>query len=290
MRSLLAVLCLTLFLGGCQGALFAGLNTTNQRKGTEVRRDIVFDTEHRLALDVYRPLAATHAPVVVFFYGGDWTHGKRQWYRFVGAALAAQGVIAIVPDYRKYPGVRMDGFMRDAALAVAWAHDHGAHLGGDPRDIFVMGHSAGGQIAALLATDKSWLQADGLQPRNLAGFIGLAGVYDFVPIDRHEIDMLGTFGSTVEQQDLADPVRFVDGDEPPMLLLHGAADKEVAPLNSTSLAHAMQVHDEDAELKLYPGIGHSALLFSLSRPLREHAPTLLDVMTFIRGHRSAALP
>ena len=273
-----------LLLGGCHAVLFAGLNTTDEHKGIETERHVVFDAVHHLALDVYRPAGVEDAPIVVFFYGGDWTHGKRQWYRFVGTALAARGVIVVIPDYRKYPRVKLAGFMQDAARAVAWTHDHAEQIGGDAGDIFAMGHSSGGQIAALLATDPAWLEADGMQPRDLAGFIGLAGVYDFVPIPAKEKDMLGMFGRTPAQQRRAQPVSFVRGDEPPMLLLQGTVDHEVAPSNSTSLAHAMKAQHEDVSLKLYPGIGHMGLLFSLSRPLREHAPVLDDVLAFIHTH------
>ena len=282
------VLGAALLLSGCHAFLFAGLNTTDEHKGIDAERHIVFDAQHHLALDVYRPAHAKDAPIVVFFYGGDWMRGKRQWYRFTGAALAAHGVIVVIPDYRKYPSVKMDGFMQDAARAVAWTRDHAGQLGGDPQDIFVMGHSAGGQIAALLATDPAWLEAQGMQPRDLAGFIGLAGVYDFVPIAAKEKDMIGMFGKTATEQRRAQPVSFVHGAEPPMLLLHGTADHEVDPSNSKSLARAMQAQHEDVTLKLYPGVGHSDLLFSMSRPLRGHAHTLDDVLTFMQAHRKAA--
>ncbi|OOG51561.1 alpha/beta hydrolase [Rhodanobacter sp. C01] len=275
---------MALLLSSCHGALFAGLNTTDEQRGITAERNIVFDASHHLALDIYRPANAGEAPIVVFFYGGDWTHGKRQWYRFVGAALASHGVIVVIPDYRKYPRVKMDGFMHDAAHAVAWVHDHARQIGGDARDIFVMGHSSGGQIAALLATDPAWLRADGMKSGDLAGFIGLAGVYDFVPIAKKEKDMIGMFGRTTAEQRRAQPISYVHGAEPPMLLLHGTADREVTPSNSKSLAQAMRAQREDVSLKLYPDIGHLGLLFSISRPLREHAPTLDDVLVFIHAH------
>jgi acetyl esterase/lipase len=278
------VTCATLLLSGCHDVLFGGLNSTDQRKGIEAERDIVFDPAHHLALDVYRPADARNAPMVVFFYGGDWTHGKRQWYRFVGSALAAHGVIAVIPDYRKYPHVKMDGFMRDAAHAMAWTYGHADQLGGDPRDLFVMGHSSGGQIAALLATDPSWLAADGLSLHDLAGFIGLAGVYDFVPIPKKEVDMRGMFGARPAEQRRAEPIAYVHGDEPPMLLLHGTADHEVDPANSVSLARKAEAAHDDVSLKLYPGVGHMPLVFALSRPMRGEAPVLNDVLAFIRAH------
>ena len=279
-----------LLTGGCRTMLFGALNSTDQRKGIDVERNLPFAPAQQLSLDVYRPLHARLAPVVVFFYGGDWTHGKRQWYRFVGTTLAAHGVITVIPDYRKYPRAGLDGFMQDAARAVAWAHQHASELGGDPRNVFVMGHSSGGQIAGLLATDPSWLAADGMSLRDLAGFIGLAGVYDFVPIRRHDSGMRRLFGEQPAQQQRADPMTFVHASEPPMLLLQGTADHEVHAAGSVALAHKAQVAHDDAELKLYPGVGHMALVLSLSRPMQQQAPVLRNVLGFIHAHERNATP
>lgn len=283
----ITLLAIAMLLGGCEASLFAGLNATDRRAGIDTQRDIVFDAAHQLKLDVYRPRSAEHAPVVVFFYGGSWTHGERAWYRFVGTALASHGVITVIPDYRKYPQVKMDGFMQDAAKAVAWAHQHASELGGMPDDLFVMGHSAGGQIGALLVTDPSWLAPYGLRPNDMAGFIGLAGCYDFMPIPASEKDMLGMFGRDEAAQARAQPVRFVQGKEPPMLLLQGTADDEVDPSNAVSLDRVLKAHDEPVTLQLYPGVSHNALVFALSRPFHGGAPTLADVLSFIRSHPRA---
>lgn len=279
--------CALLLLAGCEATLFAGLNATNQRKDIAEQRDIVFDAEHQLALDVYAPPHAEHAPVVVFFYGGTWVRGERAWYRFVGTMLAAHGVIAVIPDYRKYPQVTLDGFMQDAANAVAWTHAHATELGGSPDDVFVMGHSAGGQIAALLATDPEWLGKHELKPADLAGFIGLAGCYDFVPVPQDDPIMLGVFGVTAEQQRRGQPVTYVHGAEPPMLLLQGTDDSEVEPSNAISLYRATQAVHGDSTLRTYPDVGHESLLFSLSRPLRNGAPALEDILAFIAAHPHA---
>jgi acetyl esterase/lipase len=281
------LLVVMLLLSGCEATLFAGLNATDQQRAITPRTDVVFDSEHRLALDVYAPAQGSHAPIVVFFYGGSWVRGERAWYRFVGTALAAHGVITVIPDYRKYPQVTLDGFMHDAADAVAWAHAHAIEIGGSPDDIFVMGHSAGGQIAALLATDPQWLAAYDMKPTDLAGFIGLAGCYDFVPVPQDDAIMLGVFGRTVEQQRRGQPVSYVRGAEPPMLLLQGTDDGEVEPSNAISLYRATQAVHGDSTLRTYPGVGHEALLFALSRPLRGGAPTLSDVLAFIQSHPHA---
>jgi acetyl esterase/lipase len=121
--------------------------------------------------------------VAVFFYGGSWDSGRRQDYAWVGRALAAQGFLTIVPDYRLYPAVRYPGFVEDGALAVRWAADHARALGGDPGRIVLIGHSAGAYIAAMLALDDRWLEAAGVDPKAVRAFAGLSGPYDFLPLD-----------------------------------------------------------------------------------------------------------
>ncbi|MCB1771865.1 MAG: alpha/beta hydrolase [Candidatus Competibacteraceae bacterium] len=140
------------------------------------------------ALDLYQPLGRTEpVPIVVFFYGGSWRSGERAEYRFAAAALAQQGLLVIVPDYRLYPEVTYPAFLQDAARAVAWTFQNAAHYGGDPGQIYVMGHSAGAYIAAMLAYDPRWLAAESQTPERLAGFIGLAGPYAFLPIEDPEV-------------------------------------------------------------------------------------------------------
>lgn len=281
-RNLLLAALASVLLGGCQATFFGGLNLAQGRPPGVVRHSVVFNRPKRLALDVYAPADAHHAPVVVFFYGGSWMSGQRRWYRWLGRVLAQQGLVVVIPDYRKWPQVRMAGFMQDAAEAVAWTHAHAADYGGDAQQLFLMGHSAGAHIGALLATDERWLAGVDMHPGQLDGFIGLAGPYDFLPLtDPKFIDM---FGHTPQAQRQSQPVNFVDGNEPPMLLLQGLADRVVKPQNARSLASAMQRLGEPVELKLYPGIGHAAILLALSSPFRRKAPVLQDCLAFIRAH------
>ena len=146
---------------------------------------IAYGSGPRQMLDVYRPTSAASAggwPVVVFFYGGSWNNGERSDYAFVGGALASRGMLALVADYRLYPAVRYPEFLRDCAAALAWGLEQAAKLGGNPQRVYVMGHSAGAYNAAMLALDARWLAPTGHKPPELAGFIGLAGPYDFLPI------------------------------------------------------------------------------------------------------------
>jgi acetyl esterase/lipase len=268
---------LCLALAGCQQAYFHALNIGSDRPAPEVE---VFDKAHGLSLDIDRPANASGAaPVVIFFYGGSWQHGRREYYRFVGRALSAQGFLVLVPDYRKAPAYRFPAFIDDAATATAWARAHAAQLGGDRRRIFLMGHSAGAHIAALLATDSRYLQAQAMRPRDLAGVIGLAGPYDFLPISNPRLQRV--FANR-EQWPASQPVNFVDGDEPPFLLLHGGSDRKVAKQNSERLAAKLRAAGEPVTLHILPGIGHARLVDGFASP--RFSPVLAETSDWIRGH------
>jgi len=269
----------SLLLAACSQVWYATLGSADSTHDLAVHRGIVFDAEHALKLDVYAPHTASGAPVVVFFYGGSWEGGRRRWYRYVGEALASQGIVVVIPDYRKFPDVRFPEFMNDAASATKWTFAHAAEFGGDARRVFVAGHSAGGHIAALLACDKRYLAVAGLAPRDLAGMIGLAGAYAFLPYQDDEAEI---FGDDAEGRYDSQPINFVDGDEPPMLLLQGLDDDEVTPNNAEAMAERAQAMDGTAVLKLYRGIDHGELLVALARGRAGKPPPVMrDILDFL---------
>lgn len=254
---------LLLGIAGCQSLAFGVANLGV----ADADAHAIHDPGHSLALDVYRPEVRTEgpAPVIVFLYGGSWRRGDRASYRFVGRQLARQGVVAIVADYRTAPRAVFPGFVEDAASAVAWARRHAAEHGGDPTRVFLAGHSAGAQIAALIGTDARYLAAHGLTPRDLGGVIGLSGPYDF-GIEGYE-DVFGPPAQWPRTQ----PVNFADGDEPPFLLIHGTADSVVEPVDSRILAERLREAGSRAELLWLPEAGHLGPLAALRAPDRQPA-------------------
>lgn len=248
-----------LVLAGCSGAFFGALNSGLDGPAPQ---SVEFAPDHGLALDVFEPRgAASPAPVVVFFYGGTWQGGERADYRFVGDALAGEGALVVIPDYRKYPDVRFPTFMDDAAAAVAWARREASGLGGDPERIVLAGHSAGGHIAALLATDGRYLEAADVPASAIVGLIGLAGAYDFLPSDDDELQAI--FGTDPAEQARSQPVNFVRGGEPPTLLIHGSDDRLVLPRNSRRFAEALQDQGVAVDHRVLDGVGHVRLLAGL---------------------------
>jgi acetyl esterase/lipase len=273
-------------LSGCKDVFFAAINSAESPRNVAIHRNIEFDGKNGLRLDVYAPANAQDAPVVVFFYGGSWESGKRRWYGYVGKTLANNGIVTLIPDYRKYPAVQFPVFVEDAANAVRWARDTAREFGGDPSRLYVMGHSAGGQIAALLACDPRYLAAAGMQTSDLAGMIGLAGAYAFLPFVEEEPEI---FGASQTSQFDSQPINFVNANEPPMLLLQGKDDDEVEPNNAISMAEKARAAGSAAQLKLYPGVGHALILLSLARNHKTNARTLDDILAFIRASRGAAV-
>ena len=264
---------LAILVAGCTRIAFG---IVNFNVDSAAIASVQYDNAHALSLDIHRTRNSNRkTPVVVFFYGGSWQTGTRQDYRFVGQSLAKQGVLVIVPDYRKSPQVAFPAFVEDAARAVAWTKLHAAEYGGDPSRIFLVGHSAGAHIAAMLGTDGRFLRAVGMQPRDLAGIVGLAGPYDFLPITD---PLQQRIFAPESAWPLSQPVNFVDGDEPPFLLLQGTADKVVWPRNAERLAAKLRTFNEPVEVRMLDGASHTGLLLGL---LRDGSPVRRDVFCFI---------
>lgn len=260
-------------LSACSGQKL--LNTLTPGAGYTRVSNLVFDQSSGLKTDVYTPKGAANAPVVVFFFGGRWSEGDKDLYEFVGAALAKQGFVAVVPNYRLYPQVKFPAFVEDSAKAVRWAREHALAYGGDANRLFVMGHSAGAYNAAMLATDESYLKAVGGSRQWLKGMIGLAGPYDFLPFT--DADIIDTF-SPPSGYAATQPINHVDGKNPPMLLMHGEDDTSVFPKNTRNFANKIKTAGGLAETVFYPKLSHSWIVATLSTTLQKQS----DVMHYTK--------
>ncbi len=275
-----------LVLGGCSG--FDLLNLTTPRASYTIQPDIAYGDDPRQKLDVLMPSSlgprpsesGAKLPVVVFIYGGSWRTGSRGDYRFAGEALASQGFVTAVIDYRLFPKVKFPAFQTDAALALRWVHDHIAEYAGDPDAIFVMGHSAGAHMAALLAVDPSHGRSAGVPDGVIKGVIGLAGPYAMVP---SRVPAVSDVFAGLADENVARPVHFAAGSAgaPPMLLLYGLDDRTVGRANAVDLTATLRAAGGDVTLVEYPGVGHAGLVLALAGPFRGRAPVIADTAAFI---------
>lgn len=248
-------------LAGCSLADLAGALTP--RGGYSITPDIAYGPLPRHRYDLYE--TGMGGPLVLFIHGGEWRQGDKADYRFVGQALCARGIDCAIANFRLYPEVGFDGFMADTALCLA----------GLRRPLVLCGHSSGAHVAMLLALDPRW-RGDAV----LRGAIGLAGPYDFLPLDNplHAAILANPLGLEATQ-----PIRFAQGPAPPLLLMTGDADTTVMPRNTTALAAARRAAGGAVREVHYPGLGHIGIIAALAAALRPFSPQVLDEMAgFVR--------
>jgi acetyl esterase/lipase len=248
--------------------------------------DLAYGPDPRNKLDVYTPREASPgAPVVVFFYGGSWNSGSRSDYAFVGEALASQGIVAVVADYRLYPQVHYQGLLKDSAQAVGWTRAHIGQYGGDSSKLYVMGHSAGAYNAAMLALDPKWLAQAGMTPSMVKGWIGLAGPYDFLPIEEADVKPVFYFPNSPPD---SQPINHVSAASPPALLMASADDTVVNPKRNTG-GMATRLRDQGVSVRerYFSRTNHGTLVGAFARPLRSLAPVLMEVTAFVHAQDQA---
>ena len=262
----------------------ATLNALAALRSQRQAQGLAYGALPRQRLDVYAPRSAAPPgghPVVVFFYGGSWNRGERSEYRFVGEALAARGVLTLVADYRLYPEVRYPDFLADCAQALAYGLTQASTLGGNPKKVFVMGHSAGAYNAAMLALDPSRLAATGHAPSELAGWIGLAGPYDFLPMTN--LDARPVFFHP-DYPPGTQPLGLASRNAPRSFLAAPEADNLVNPVRNTEgLARRLRELGVTVELHRYPRVNHLTLVGAMAPALSLLAPVLDDVVGFIQA-------
>ena len=237
-----------------------------------LREDIAYGDKSRNKLDYYLANGDAGRPTVVFFYGGNWRSGDKRHYRFVADSLIRHGYNVIIPDYRLYPLVRFEQIQQDGITAVQWAIDNVP----SEQPIFLMGHSAGAQIGALICLNKVLLDQDIVD--RIKGFVGLAGPYDFYPFT--EPDHWDLF-SPEESYASSQAINYVRPDCPPMYLLHGENDMRVKRGHSKSLMEKLQSVGGNAAREVYSNMGHVGILLSFSPIHRRSSPVIKDVIRFL---------
>jgi acetyl esterase/lipase len=260
------------------------LNATIPTRDLTITRDIAYGDGPKQKLDIYVPKnLAPNAPVIVFFYGGAWQEGDKKDFLFVAQALASTGAVVVVPNYRVYPEVTFPGFLEDGAAATAWTLKNIATYGGDPKTVFLAGHSAGAYLAVMLVLDKEYLAKAGVADAKLAGGIGISGPYDFLPITRKDIKPIF---EVVPDMDVTQVIHFARADAPPLLLLHGETDTTVGPYNTHNLANKIRELGGQVEDRYYPGVDHVDAIIALTSMFSGRAPVKADIEAFIAKTRA----
>ncbi len=249
------------------------VNVLAQSGRYRLKRDVQYGGEPRNRLDYYLGEDDPNRPAVLFLYGGNWRSGEKEDYRFVADTLVHHGCNVVIPDYRLYPQVRFEQIQRDVVDATQWALDNLP----DNQSLYIMGHSAGAQLGALICLNDGLLSN---VTNRISGFIGLAGPYDFYPFT--EDDHWDLF-SPRERYPESQPVNYVSANCPPLYLLHGEDDTRVRRGHSKSLMEKTQAAGGCAQRRVYAKTGHIGILLSFTRFHRSSSPVIKDIVEFLSG-------
>jgi acetyl esterase/lipase len=230
--------------------------------------------KHRL--DLYLPKGRKDFPVLFFVHGGAWKSGDKKIYAPLGEVFARQGLGTVIINYRLSPGVKHPAQVQDVAKAFAWAHANVGRYGGRADEVFACGHSAGGHLVSLLATDDGYLKAEKLALADVKAVVSISGVYLIVPPL-----FSATFGKDVAGYKDASPLEHVKGNHPPFLILYGDRDFPTCDVFSERMCEALtEAKCEACTLKVKDR-DHISII---KRMLDEGDPTANSIVDFIARH------
>ena len=235
--------------------------------------------QERCKLDVYLPAAApgtNRFPTLVWFYGGSLTGGDKAGPKPLALSLARAGMAVVVPDYRLSPRAKYPAYVEDAAAAFAWTHEHIASLGGNPAQVFIAGHSAGGYLVLMIGLDAHYLHAHGLDLSAIAGIIPVSGQV----MTHYTVRAERGLPQTRITADTAAPVYFCRKETPPMLVLY--ADHDMPAREEENQYFVAVMHwagNERVTGKLIPDRDHGSIA---SRMVEEADPARTAMLEFMR--------
>jgi acetyl esterase/lipase len=225
-------------------------------------------------LDLYLPTDKTDFPVLFFVHGGSWRSGDRSLYTGVGHRFAKLGTAVVIPSYRLAPKNPHPAQIEDVAAAFAWTVKNIAQYGGDPKRIFIAGHSAGGHLVSLLALDSKYLDKHGIDSGAIQGVMSLSGVYDVRP--------LPLFGADEQTRRAASPLEHVHRNAPPFLLTYSQWDYAGLPAQARRFDRALRRNFVASTLVYIPGENHISEMVNVTRDDDPTARAMLSFMDSIR--------
>lgn len=238
-------------------------------------------------LNLFLPKDAKSFPVVLFIHGGGWRFGDRDFlfdvYGKLGDRFARNGVGLAVASYRLSPKVKHPEHAKDVARAFAWTAKHLRDYGGNPDELFVCGHSAGGHLVSLLATAESYLKEHGLERKAIRGVIGISGVYEVSPEKRF---FPSVFPEDAAVRREASPLYHVKAGVPPTLLIYADSDFPTLDRLAQRYHQALRAAEIDSELLEVQGRDHFSIL---TRMLEQEDPAFQATLRFIARHAKLEL-
>jgi acetyl esterase/lipase len=275
----------------------------------------------RHRLDIFVPKGKKDFPVVFLVHGGAWMLGDNRCcglYSSVGEYLASQGIGAVLPNYRLSPFVKHPEHIKDVARAFAWTKNHIGEHGGNTEQLFLVGHSAGGHLVALLTTDEKYLKAEGCRTADIKGVVCLSGVFR-IPAGKTDVFLGGTsplalrldemsplrgtsspseanapsrsglpvsmnifgppFGDDPQVRHAASPVNHVRPGLPPFLFMNAEKDLPILPGMAEEMHRLLQLHGVESRLLKIDNRNHNSLMF---KAIDSNDPVARAIVEFVK--------
>lgn len=281
MKKIIIILLLITLNSSCVKTGLGTVNTIAKLGHFKSIKNIAYGKNELNFLNLYLPKNKVIKATIIFYYGGCWGYCSdlnKDNYLFIADTLSAQGYAVVIPDYRVYPKVNFSTIIEDAKNATLWTLSNLDKYDINTDKVFIMGHSAGAHIGAMLVNNETFL---GYNLTKIAGFIGLAGPYDFYPFNGSY--MYELFDKSNDYY-ASQPIHFVNGNEPPHLLLHGKEDTRVNPLNADHLSTKLTQFNIPNQLVEFDGMSHAKIIATLARPLRKNSKVLESINAFIQKY------
>ena len=248
----------------------------------KVEKQVVFDTNKNLKLDIYSSKdwkAGVKRSVLVFFYGGGWSWGDKDYFTFVADSFVKKGYLVVISNYTLYPTATYPEFVKDGAKAIAWVNRHITEHGGDNDNLFVAGHSAGAYIAVMVAFNDQYLAAEDQPTSIIKAVAGIAGPYNFTPKEQQYIDIFGEENFNDMRIE-----NHLNGNEPPALLIHSEGDTTVGLFNQKLMEEALTANGGTVETLVYgQDITHIKVLMKLHPWFANEVNVGSDIDAFFKG-------
>jgi acetyl esterase/lipase len=253
------------------------------KQEVEVTKDVAYrsdkDAHKRHKLDVYVPKGKKDFPVMFFIHGGAWAIGDKMTFAGPAKQFAENGIGVVCPNYRLSPDVQHPKHVEDVAKAFAWTVDNIGKYGGDAKKVVIGGHSAGGHLAALLATNEEYLKAEKKAVTDVKGVLGVSGVY---AID-HRVELFHkAFTDDEKACKSASPMEHVAADRPPMLLAYADKDLLTLPAGAEAFGKALTKAKCDATAREFKGRDHLTIMSDMKKaddPLFQEAKAFVLKVT-----------
>lgn len=274
-------------LGACSYSPTKVLTAISSMRGVAITKDIQYGTDPRQGLDIYQPAPdeiskpQNHLvgglPVVIFIYGGSWQSGDKEGYGFVGRSLAQAGYVTVVMDYRLAPKNIYPDYVNDSVSAISWVYQNIAQYGGNPNEIFVMGHSAGAFNAVAAVDDERFWKNSHVPNSAIKGVIGLAGPYSY---DFREFDSKVAFPTNTKPEEIM-PDGHVRVGAPPHYLLTAEKDTLVGIKNFLKMKRGLERANVPLETGVVPKVNHITMIVAMATPMEWMGNTRQMVLDYM---------